>query len=142
MDTRELLNMGVLILLLQVGVGVTLFLLTSGAPGVNFYSIGISILLLVGVSSGIGVVLYWLVKRYSKERAIKTAMLAMSDDEKEVLREIMRNGEIRQDELRKNLGFSKSKVSALVNNLKEKNAVEKSRYKRTNLLKPTEEFRR
>ncbi|KXA94800.1 hypothetical protein AKJ36_02225 [candidate division MSBL1 archaeon SCGC-AAA259I07] len=75
-----------------------------------------------------------------KERAIRTAIMTMSDDEQKVLREIMQHKEIRQDDLRKELDFSKSKLSALLNNLEDKNAIKKSRYKRTNLLKPTEQF--
>lgn len=77
-----------------------------------------------------------------KERAIRTAMMAMSDDEKKVLRKIMDQGEARQDKLRRKVDFSKSKLSAILNNLEEKNAIKKSRYKRTNKLKPTEEFQR
>ena len=68
-------------------------------------------------------------------------MMAMSDDEKEVLGIVMDENGIRQDDLRKELDFSKSKLSALLNNLEEKNAIEKSRYKRTNKIKPTEEYR-
>ncbi|KXA91234.1 hypothetical protein AKJ64_04860 [candidate division MSBL1 archaeon SCGC-AAA259E17] len=69
-------------------------------------------------------------------------MMAMSDDEQEVLRKVMQLEEVRQDELRRKLDFSKSKLSALINNLKDKNAIEKTRYKRTNKIKPTEEFQR
>ncbi len=67
--------------------------------------------------------------------------MAMSEDEEKVLREVMNRGSARQDELRRDLGFSKSKLSALLKNLVEKNAVEKVRYKRTNKIKPTEQFK-
>lgn len=140
MEFRELLNVVVLIVVLQTGLGVVLYSLMSGTPGVSFFSVGLSIIFLVAVSSVIGVILYWLVRRYMKERAIRTAIMTMSDDEQKVLREIMRHKEIRQDDLRKELDFSKSKLSALLNNLEDKNAIKKSRYKRTNLLKPTEQF--
>lgn len=142
MKLRDLAELIVLIIALQGGLGVILFALTGGGPGVNFSSIGLSILLLVVVSSIIGTGLYWLVKRLMKERAIKTAMMAMSEDEQKVLRKIMQSGEVRQDELRRELNFSKSKLSALLNNLEDKNAVEKTRYKRTNRITPTEEFQR
>ncbi len=69
-------------------------------------------------------------------------MMAMSDDEKAVLKKVMQQGEARQDNLRRKLDFSKSKLSALLNNLEEKNAIEKVRYKRTNRIKPTEQFQR
>lgn len=68
--------------------------------------------------------------------------MTLSKDEETVMRRIMQEGEIRQDELRRELDFSKSKLSALLNNLEKKNAVEKNRYKRTNMLKPTEDFQR
>lgn len=142
MEIKELVNFVLLIIGLQTGVGVILFGLMGETSGVSFYSLGVSILILIVVASIIGLVLYWLVKKLMKERAIKTAMMAMSEDEKKVLREIMQDEEIRQDELRKRINFSKSKLSALLNNLEEKNAIEKNRYKRTNLVTPTEEFQR
>lgn len=142
MEIKELVNFVLLIIGLQTGVGVILFGLMGETSGVSFYSLGVSILILIVVASIIGLVLYWLVKKLMKERAIKTAMMAMNEDEKKVLREIMQEKEIRQDELRKRIDFSKSKLSALLNNLEEKNAIEKNRYKRTNLVTPTEEFQR
>lgn len=142
MKLREVLNLVGILIVLQGGVGVVILALIGDTPGVDLYSVAVTILLLVVVSSVIGVVLYWLISRYTKERAIKTAMMAMSEDEQRVLREIMRQEEARQDELRRELGFSKSKLSALVNNLVDKNAVEKTRYKRTNKLRPTEQFQK
>jgi uncharacterized membrane protein len=38
--------------------------------------------------------------------------------------------------------MSKSKLSALVNNLERKRAITKTRYHKTNILEPTEEFKR
>lgn len=137
-----MINLVIIIVVLQIGLGIVLFVLIGGAPGVNLYSVGMSIFLLIVVSSAIGIFLYWLIQRYMKERAIKTAMMAMTDDEEMVLRKVMNHGEIRQDELRREVDFSKSKLSALLTNLEEKNAVEKTRYKRTNKVKPTEEFQR
>lgn len=140
MELRELVNFVALVILLQGGLGAILFVLMGGSPGISFKSVGLSILLLVVVSSTVGVVLYWLIDRYMKERAVRTAMMAMSDDERSVMRVIMEKGEARQDELRRELDFSKSKLSALLKNLEKKNAVEKNRYKRTNIVKPTEAF--
>ncbi|KXB01823.1 hypothetical protein AKJ41_00195 [candidate division MSBL1 archaeon SCGC-AAA259O05] len=142
MDLEELSKLVLLVLALQVGFGATLFAVTGGAPGVDLSSIGLSVALVAAVSSAIAAVLYWLVGRYAKERAVRTAMMAMTEDEETVLRKVMNQGETRQDELRRQVDFSKSKLSALVNNLVEKNAVEKTRKGRTNLLKPREEFRR
>lgn len=142
MKFRDLFHFVVLIVVLQGGLGLILFGLTGGVPGVTLEAIVLSIIILIIVSSVIGLVLYWLVNRYMKERAIRTAMMAMSEDEQEVLRKVMQLEEVRQDELRRELDFSKSKLSALINNLKDKNAIEKTRYKRTNIIRPTEEFQR
>ncbi|KXA91461.1 hypothetical protein AKJ57_01135 [candidate division MSBL1 archaeon SCGC-AAA259A05] len=142
MKFRDLFHFVVLIVVLQGGLGLILFGLTGGVPGVTLEAVGLSIIILITVSSIIGLVLYWLVHRYTKERAIRTAMMAMSEDEQEVLRKVMQLEEVRQNELRRRLDFSKSKLSALINNLKDKNAIEKTRYKRTNKVKPTEEFQR
>lgn len=142
MELRDLINFVILVVALQGGFGIILFFLIRGEPGVDFKSIGISTGLLILISSVIGVSLYWLINRYMKERAIQTAIMTMTDDEEKVLRIIMDQGEARQDKLRKKLDFSKSKLSALLNNLEEKDAIKKTRYKRTNKIRPTEEFQR
>ncbi len=142
MKFKDFLQVVLIVAILQGGLGIVLFSLTGGTPGVNLYSIGVSIIILITISSVIGLVLYWLINKYIKERAIKTALMTLSEDEETVLRKIMQNGEIRQDDLRRELKFSKSKLSALVNNLEKKNAIEKNRYKRTNMLKPSEEFQK
>lgn len=142
MELKGLVSFMVLVVAIQIVWGIIFFLFLRGTPGIDLFSIGLGILALVVVSTVIGTFLYWLVQRYMKERAIKTAMMAMSDDEQKVLREVIQRGEVRQDELRKDVSFSKSKLSALLNNLKEKNAIKKSRYKRTNKITPTEEFSR
>lgn len=141
MDFEEMVKFVVLVLILQGTMGVIFFFTVRSTPGVDFGRFSLAIILLVVVAVVVGVFLYWLIGRYVKERGIKTAMMAMTDDEKEVLGIIMEEGEIRQDDLRKEVDFSKSKLSALINNLEEKNAVEKFRYKRTNKIKPTKEFR-
>lgn len=141
MDFEEILKFVVLVLILQGSMGVIFFLTVRSTPGVDFGRFSLAIILLVVVAIVVGVFLYWIIGRYVKERSIKTAMMAMSDDEEEVLGIVMDKGEIRQDDLRKELDFSKSKLSALLNNLEEKNAIEKFRYKRTNKIKPTEEYR-
>ncbi|KXB02392.1 hypothetical protein AKJ44_00655 [candidate division MSBL1 archaeon SCGC-AAA261F17] len=142
MNLKEIASVIVLVIILQGGLTLLLFGLQGSTPGVGFWSIGVGILVMVVVSGGIAIVLYWLVHRYTTERAIRTAMMAMSDDEQEILRIIMQEKKIRQDDLRRRVDFSKSKVSALVTNLVEKNAVKKTQYKRTNHLEPTEQFQR
>jgi len=131
----------VLVLFLQGGMGFIFFFTVRSTPGVDLGRFSLAIVLLVVVAAVVGIFLYWLIGRYVSERGIKTAMMAMFDDEKEVLGVVMDEGEIRQDDLRRELDFSKSKLSALLNNLEGKNAIEKSRYKRTNKIRPTEDFR-
>lgn len=142
MDLRELASVIVIVVVLQGSLALLLFVLQGSTPGVGFWSVGISLLVMIAVSGSIALILYWVVHRYATERAIRTAMMAMSEDEQKILRIIMQEGKIRQDDLRRRVDFSKSKVSALVNNLVEKNAVEKTQYRRTNHLEPTEQFRR
>ncbi len=141
MELNELLKLIILIIALQIGLGVVLYTTIRGAPGVSFISVGLSVSILVVISCSIGGGLYWLVGKYVKERAIKTSLMTLSKDEEKVLREVMHRGKVRQDELSKSLDFSKSKLSALLNNLEEKNAIEKTRQRRTNWIKPTEHFR-
>lgn len=142
MEFREVAYLVMIIVGLQIGIGALIFFLSGSSAGVDLELITISILILALIATLIGVSLYWIINRYTKERAIKTAIMAMSEDEEKVLREVMNRGSARQDELRRDLGFSKSKLSALLKNLVEKNAVEKVRYKRTNKIKPTEQFKR
>lgn len=142
MNVRELALVIVLVVILQGGLTLLLFGLQGAIPGVGFWQVGLSLFLMIIVSGGIAIILYFLIKRYSTERAIKTAMMAMSEDEQKILGIIMQEGKIRQDDLRRRVDFSRSKVSALVNNLVEKNAIIKTRYKRTNYLEPTEQFQR
>ncbi|KXB07671.1 hypothetical protein AKJ51_00565 [candidate division MSBL1 archaeon SCGC-AAA382A20] len=140
MEFSEFRDLIILIAVIQGGFGLLLYGLIGGTAGVNFYSIGVSVLLLVVVSSGIGIVLYWLVRRYGKKRSIKTTMMALSEDEQKVLRKVIELEEVKQSELRRELDFSKSKTSALLNNLEDKNTIKKSRFKRTNIVEPTEQF--
>jgi len=69
------------------------------------------------------------------------ALMTLSDDERKVFEAILRaGGEARQDKLRRELDMSKAKLSALVNNLERKNAITKTRYWKTNILRVREEF--
>ncbi|MEM2265760.1 MAG: helix-turn-helix domain-containing protein, partial [Candidatus Hadarchaeales archaeon] len=68
------------------------------------------------------------------------AMMSLTDDERKVFEEILRCKEIRQDDLRRRMDFSKAKLSALVNNLEKKGMILKIRHHKTNLLRPTKEF--
>jgi uncharacterized membrane protein len=96
---------------------------------------------MVIVAVSITLPLYLVFRRYASERAVRVAMMTLTEDEQVVLRPIMEaGGELRQDHLRRRLDFSKSKLSALVNNLERKKVITKKRYHKTNVLKLTKEF--
>ncbi|KXA95254.1 hypothetical protein AKJ65_02125 [candidate division MSBL1 archaeon SCGC-AAA259E19] len=139
MNLRDLVWILVLVIILQLVLGGILYIFI-GVEHLSLQSVSLSVLLMVTASTSVAVLLYWIVNRYAKERAVRTAMMAMSDDEEKVLREVMKRGQARQDKLWKELDMSRGKLSALINNLVEKNAIAKERYKRTNLLKPRDEF--
>ena len=141
MKTRELAEMLLLVVILQMSMGGILYVL-AGVHGTNISSVLLSLLLVTSVSAGIASLLYWLISRYASERALRAAMMALTEDERKVLELIIRSGKIRQDDLRRQVDMSKSKLSALVNNLARKRAITKTPYHKTNILEPTEEFRR
>lgn len=141
MKLRDLLGVVALVVIIQLSLGLVLYG-PLGASGVDFYSVLVALLILTVVSSSIAVGLYWVVRRYSSERAIRVALMTLTPDERAVLERIMQRGKVRQDDLRRQVDMSKSKLSALVNNLERKRAIIKTRYHKTNILEPTEEFKR
>jgi len=141
MKTRELAEMLLLVVILQMSMGGILYVL-AGVHGTNISSVLLSLLLVTSVSAGIASLLYWLISRYASERTLRVAMMTLTEDERKVLELIIRSGKIRQDDLRRQVDMSKSKLSALVNNLARKRAITKTPYHKTNILEPTEEFRR
>lgn len=139
MDIRESLWVILLVVILQLSLGILLYLL-SPSPTITLANLAVAIVMMATVAGTIAVVLTFLFRRYSTERAVRVAMMTLTDDERRVLGEILREGKIRQDKLRHRLDISKSKLSALVNNLEKKGAILKLRYHKTNVLRPTKEF--
>lgn len=141
MTLREALGLVALVVVLQLCLGILIYGPLKPAPGLELYSIIVAVLVMAAVSSSIVVALYAVFSRYAAERAVKVAMMTLTEDERKVLELVMRSGgEVRQDQLRRQLDFSKSKLSALINNLERKGAITKMRYHKTNVLKPTKEF--
>jgi uncharacterized membrane protein len=141
MTLREALGIVLLVVVLQLCLGLLLYGPLSPASGLELYSILIAILIMAAVAGSIAAVLAFLFKRYAGERAMKVAMMALTEDERKVLELVLRLGdEVRQDKLRRELDFSKSKLSALVNNLERKHVITKTRYHKTNILKVSREF--
>ena len=139
MTLREVFGIVALVVILQLCLGTLIYLL-SPAPALQFHSILLAIGIMAAVAGSIAAVLAFSFKRYATERTMRVAMMTLSADERRVLEEVMRCREIRQDDLRRRLDMSKSKLSALVNNLEQKGAILKLRYHKTNVLRPTKEF--
>lgn len=69
-------------------------------------------------------------------------MLTLTDDEQTVVRTIMdMNDEVKQKDLVTRIDFSRSKLSAILNKLKEKNVITKKRHRRTNLILLSDDFK-
>ncbi len=92
--------------------------------------------ILGGVLGASGVWLYLKSKEKEKKKKMisKVVPLALSSDEK-IVYDILTKGETTQEELRKQIGYSKSKISKLVRNLEMKKLVKKTPYRKTNKLK-------
>jgi uncharacterized membrane protein len=105
------------------------------------YTVAILLSLAVALIAGVLITL-WLkpiVKRDSpaavvtvnKVDELEIIKRALSDDEKAVLDEIRRAGEITQDSLRFRLEWSKAKLSRIVTNLDKLNLIQRERFGKT-----------
>jgi uncharacterized membrane protein len=141
MTLREALGIVLLVVILQLCLGLLLYGPLRPAPGLELQSILVAILMMAAVAGSIAAGLAFAFKRYASERAMRVAMMTLTEDERRVLELVLRSGgEVRQDKLRRELDFSKSKLSALVNNLERKRAITKTRYHKTNILRVSKEF--
>ncbi len=140
MTLREAFGIIALVVLLQLCLGILIYVITP-TPGLELYSIAIAIAVMAAVAGSIATVLVFVFKRYASERTLRIALMVLTDDERRVFEAIVRSGgEAYQDKLRRELDMSKSKLSALVNNLERKHAITKTRYWKTNILKVSKEF--
>ncbi len=140
MTIREAFGIVALVVVLQLCLGLLLYGPLKPAPGLELSAIVVAIGMMATVAGGVAVVLIFLFKRYASERTLRVALMTLTDDERRVFETILRSGEARQDKLRRELDMSKSKLSALVNNLERKHAITKARYFKTNILKVSKEF--
>ncbi len=138
MSIQEAVGIVLLILLLETSFGCLLYVLSPG--GMELETILVGTVIMVGVMGGLSITLYFLFKKYAHERTLRVAMLTLSPDEQRVLKEILARKEVRQDDLRRIVDMSKSKLSAVVNSLERKGAIHKLRYHKTNILRITKEF--
>jgi len=66
-----------------------------------------------------------------EERDYKIMRRALSEDEKKILDEIKKAGEITQDSLRFRLNWSKAKISTILTNLDKRNLIQRTRIGKT-----------
>lgn len=141
MTLREALGLVLLVVTLQLCLGALLYGPLRPAPGLELYSILVAVAVMAAVAGSIAAGLILIFKRYASERAFRVALMTLTEDERRVVELVLQQGgEVRQDKLRRQLEFSKSKLSALVNNLERKGALIKIRHHKTNLLRLTREF--
>lgn len=142
-ETQQILSVILIAIIISILSGFVLFGALGVAPGVSMSLIAAAILVIMGITVSTTLVFYLVFRRYATERSLRLALMTLSEDERAVFGKIMENGsEIRQDDLWRQLreDFSKSKLSALVNNLERKRAITKRRYGRTNILRLSKEF--
>lgn len=142
MELDDLIKIMLLVAVLQVPTGLVIYAALTAGSGIDLLSVFSIILVLMTFSTGIAVALYLVTSRYSRERTLKVALMTLTTDERLVLEHVMRHGNVRQDDLRRQVDMSKAKLSALVNNLVQKKAINKTRFHKTNVLEPTKEFKR
>jgi uncharacterized membrane protein len=140
MSLRDVFALVGLVVLLQLGLGIVLYLI-SPVPQLSLAALVLAVCVMATVGGLIAGALTLAFKRYARERALRLILMTLSEDERRVFEAILRaGGEARQDKLRRQLDMSKSKLSALVNNLERKGAITKTPYWKTNILRISEEF--
>ena len=88
----------------------------NNSPTINLASLIIALVVALIVS-------FYLFKRDVKEQEYKIIRRALSEDEKKILDEIKKAGEITQDSLRFRLDWSKAKISTILTNLEDRKSV-------------------
>ena len=107
----------------------------------NNYDVAVLLSLAVALVAGVLITL-WLkpslqtqsgesVQSISRINELEIIKRALSDDEKQVLEEIQRAGEITQDSLRFRLDWSKAKLSPILTNLDKLNLIQRERFGKT-----------
>ena len=98
------------------------------SQGVSLYVLILAFAIIAAIGAFVGHRLHI----FQKEKFIKQVV---SDDERIIVEEIKKKGEILQEDLRDSLGWSKTKISKVVRNLEVKKVIYKIPYKKTNKLK-------
>jgi len=141
MTIREAFGIVALVIVLQLFIGLLLYSILQLSPVLDIYTVLLAVGIMAGVAGGVAAALTLVFKKYASERAMRVALMTLTEDERRVFEAILRSkGVAYQDKLRRELDMSKSKLSALVKNLERKQAITKERYFRTNILKVNKEF--
>ena len=77
------------------------------------------------------IVSFYLFRQDRKEQEYKVIRKSLSDDEKKILDEIKKAGEITQDSLRFRLDWSKAKISTILTNLDKRGLIQRERIGKT-----------
>ncbi|OIO41182.1 hypothetical protein AUJ10_01170 [Candidatus Pacearchaeota archaeon CG1_02_31_27] len=102
--------------------------------GSNNNSITINLVSLIIAIIAALIVSFYLFRQNRKEKEesnYKILRKALSDDEKKILDEIKKAGEITQDSLRFRLDWSKAKISTILTNLDKRNLIQRKRTGKT-----------
>ena len=105
-----------------------------GSDIMNFSSANSVTMNLVSLIVAISVALivsFYLFKHDAKNEEYAIIRKALSDDEKRILDEIKKSGEITQDSLRFRLDWSKAKVSTILTNLDKRGLIQRERTGKT-----------
>ena len=105
-----------------------------GSDIMNFSSSSSAIMNLVSLVVAIIVAVvasFYLFKHDAKEQEYNIIRRALSEDEKVILDEVKKAGEITQDSLRFRLDWSKTKVSTILTNLDKINLIQRERTGKT-----------
>lgn len=97
---------------------------SSGSATMNLVSLIVAISIAIFVS-------FYLFKHDAKDEEYKNIRKALSEDEKKILDEIKKAGEITQDSLRFRLDWSKAKVSTILTNLDKRGLIQRERIGKT-----------
>ena len=105
-----------------------------GSDMMNFSSASSTTMNLIALIVAIAATLilsFYIFKNDAKEQEYNTIRRALSKDEKTILDEIKKTGEITQDSLRFRLDWSKAKISTILTNLDKMNLIQRERIGKT-----------
>ena len=95
-------------------------------------SIGTETIIPLIIALVIGIIIsFYLFRTETKDRDFNIIRRILSEDEKKVLDEIKKTGDITQDSLRFRLDWSKAKISTILTNLDKKGLVQRERVGKT-----------